>query len=973
MTWLSHLVGPLVIVVVSIFLLYRLRGGYDEAVAGRGWQIAGVTMISLAALWRMVSALEGYTDWFVADAYAVFNIAQWLLLLGGLLFLTIGLSLRLDQWRQRSDDAESLQHRLSLMWDLQRQSRQPYQLMALLEMVIEAVTERLPETAGAVFLVNQNKRNIVLAATSGLSKEDTAGLERLKYRDNPVSETLQMGEPGIFGPFRFSDGEGRTMSLNYRSSLVLPLISGLEGVGGIVLMSDRSDHFGQADIRLLQPVAGWLAERVRATRLARELNTTRQLRQRLSERQDELTARLQRITNTFRDLSSLDALCRGLVGLYDSESVHLVSLASGQLSFGAGSADIGDLSQNYRTALIEALDRNRPLIINQETGRDGGRQVTVSTLVNPLPSPHSQTALVLRRTGEGFDISHEDLQVVSVFAGLASIGLMQVETSGLDLSRRAGFRKILNMLRFDRETPDELGSDFLADEMAQVLPRGSTIVAFDRQQDGSFMAGCCRGCSDNLLADFRIYPGEGGIGQSVADRQPRSYFGRAQVDRALEHYEAANREAFFRVFGEQGPPGLMVVAPVVVMDQAKTVLAVFIPDSARRHQEEWERLVTLATGLFGFRQTIAQLQRSLQPVHKGRSGESTIGSFVNQLNNHLSAIIGNAELARSRPELSGELNRHLQTIIDEAGRAEDYIRKAPLAEMPESRSGEAATADVNEAVESFVVPKRISDNLFMIGEHAREIDLRLRPVGPARIDRAYLDRLLEGILGRLSATMVEEQRLTISTYRWGEYVYLDISRHGPDEPASERLADLVEYRRISDEHSFIGDAGLGLAADDRRVDISADENSEPPRYLSFRFPRVRVEETPSGAGDTGTRLLVIDDQAMILDLITAMGQSLGYDVTATRSAEDGQKMALDKDFDIVLVDLAMPGRSGLDLAGKLHRQKPRLPIVLMTGWEVSVSRELRRQSGIREVLHKPFRIEQLTAVLRSAGRNLAVS
>lgn len=971
MDWLSHLVGPALVVVATLFLLYSLRGGYDELVAGRGWQISGAVGICLAALWQMAKSLEGYSEWFVADAYAAFDAAQWGLLLIGLLLLTIGLSLRLDQWRERSDDAESLQHRLSLMWDLQRQTRQPYQLMALLEMIIEAITERLPGTAGAVFLVNQNKRSVVLAATSGLNREDTAGLEHLEYRDNPVTQTLQMGEPGIFGSFEFVGKDGRAISLSRPSTLVLPLVSGLEGVGAIALMADDADSFGQAEVRLLQPVAGWLAERVRATRLVRELNTVRQLQRRLSDRQEELVSRLQRVTAAFRDPSLLDGLCRSLVGLYESESVHVFSLSSGQLAIRAGSTEIGDLSETYRTALIEALDRKRPLIINQETGRDAQRQVTVSTLVHPLPAPHTHTALVLRRVDGGFDITHEDLQVVAVLAGLAAVGLSQAEAAGLDLNRRAGFRRILNLLRFDRETPLEVGTDFLVDEMAQMLPSGSFVVAFSQLQDGSFEAASGRGFSDNLLADFKLYPGEGGIGQAVADRQPRSFFGRAQVDRALEQYEAANREAFYKTFGEQGAPSLMVVAPIVVMGQVKNVAAVFVPDSGGEQQHEWERMITLAGGLFGFRQTIAELHRNLQPVHGASPEHPVIGSFINQLNNHLSAIVGNAELARSRPELSGEVNRHLQTIIDEATRAEEYVRSAPVPGVGREVSTEPLSSDLNSVIESVLKPIRISDDLFMIGEHAREVDLRLRPVGTVRAGENYLQRLAQGLLERLSGQAAEDQRLTISTYRWGEYVYLDISRHGRDEPAVERLADLVDYRAGDPEQPLLGDISLGRMVGGQQTEISADARTEPPRYLSLRFRRSGIEG--GAAEDRGTRLLVIDDQAMILELITAMGQSLGYDVTATRSPEEGEKLALDKDFDILLVDLAMPGRSGLELAGRLHQRKPRLPIILMTGWEVSVSEEQRSRSGIREVLHKPFRIEQLTAVLRSAGHNLALS
>jgi CheY-like chemotaxis protein len=121
------------------------------------------------------------------------------------------------------------------------------------------------------------------------------------------------------------------------------------------------------------------------------------------------------------------------------------------------------------------------------------------------------------------------------------------------------------------------------------------------------------------------------------------------------------------------------------------------------------------------------------------------------------------------------------------------------------------------------------------------------------------------------------------------------------------------------------------------------------------------------------RLLAIDDQQVILDLISAMGQSLGYEVRTAASGEEGLRLAEQETFDAVLTDLALPRLSGLEVARQISRLRPGVPIILVTGWATELKPEELAAAGITEVLYKPFRIDQLTSVVRSvvAGRLLS--
>ena len=159
------------------------------------------------------------------------------------------------------------------------------------------------------------------------------------------------------------------------------------------------------------------------------------------------------------------------------------------------------------------------------------------------------------------------------------------------------------------------------------------------------------------------------------------------------------------------------------------------------------------------------------------------------------------------------------------------------------------------------------------------------------------------------------------------------------------------------------DTYLQHAADE--CDYAWDRYTSNPSYLSFRFRTGKSETTVEPSGTTKKRVLAIDDQEVILDLISAMCQASGYEVTTARSGEEGLRLALAEQFDIIMTDQAMPGMSGLEVARELKKMRPMVPVVLITGWEVDINRSHLAASGIEQVLYKPFRIEQLTEMIRS--------
>jgi two-component system, cell cycle sensor histidine kinase and response regulator CckA len=99
-----------------------------------------------------------------------------------------------------------------------------------------------------------------------------------------------------------------------------------------------------------------------------------------------------------------------------------------------------------------------------------------------------------------------------------------------------------------------------------------------------------------------------------------------------------------------------------------------------------------------------------------------------------------------------------------------------------------------------------------------------------------------------------------------------------------------------------------------------------------------------------------------------MLERLGYAVTAATSAADALAAfsSTPHAFDLVVADLTMPGRSGMDLAAEMLALRPDLRVVLVTGYTATLTADRVRRLGIRELALKPLTLQRLATVVHQA-------
>jgi len=117
---------------------------------------------------------------------------------------------------------------------------------------------------------------------------------------------------------------------------------------------------------------------------------------------------------------------------------------------------------------------------------------------------------------------------------------------------------------------------------------------------------------------------------------------------------------------------------------------------------------------------------------------------------------------------------------------------------------------------------------------------------------------------------------------------------------------------------------------------------------------------------SSARILMIEDDASAAAALQRVLEDEGYDVAVESRGDTGLARATKEDFEVVVTDLRLPGLTGLDLVGKLHSLKPRIPIILMTAHGTTETAIEATKLGAFDYILKPFEIEEFLALLGKA-------
>lgn len=119
---------------------------------------------------------------------------------------------------------------------------------------------------------------------------------------------------------------------------------------------------------------------------------------------------------------------------------------------------------------------------------------------------------------------------------------------------------------------------------------------------------------------------------------------------------------------------------------------------------------------------------------------------------------------------------------------------------------------------------------------------------------------------------------------------------------------------------------------------------------------------------TLVRILVVEDDVKVAGAVRSGLTGEGYEVVVARTGEDGYFRATTEHYDAVLLDLGLPGRSGLEVLGGLRSRGLRIPVLIVTARDAIDDRVRGLDAGADDYLVKPFAFAELLARLRALLR-----
>jgi two-component system, OmpR family, alkaline phosphatase synthesis response regulator PhoP len=119
------------------------------------------------------------------------------------------------------------------------------------------------------------------------------------------------------------------------------------------------------------------------------------------------------------------------------------------------------------------------------------------------------------------------------------------------------------------------------------------------------------------------------------------------------------------------------------------------------------------------------------------------------------------------------------------------------------------------------------------------------------------------------------------------------------------------------------------------------------------------------------KILIIEDDPDIIDLLKIHLKDIDFSLDNARDGEQGLEKALNNDYELVILDLMLPGLDGLEVCRGIREKKKTLPILMLTAKAEEFDKVLGLELGADDYITKPFSIRELMARIKAVLRRIS--
>ena len=131
--------------------------------------------------------------------------------------------------------------------------------------------------------------------------------------------------------------------------------------------------------------------------------------------------------------------------------------------------------------------------------------------------------------------------------------------------------------------------------------------------------------------------------------------------------------------------------------------------------------------------------------------------------------------------------------------------------------------------------------------------------------------------------------------------------------------------------------------------------------------RLKPNKPVRGNGPVGEKILVIDDDAELCELVSEYLESEGFEIDTEGNGDHGADRALESDYDLIILDVMLPGINGFEALRRIRSQS-NVPVLMLTARGDDVDRIVGLEIGADDYLPKPFNPRELVARIHAILR-----
>jgi len=738
-----------------------------------------------------------------------------------------------------------------------------------------------------------------------------------------LERVAETGEPLIIPDFAGSDSwVGQKLQKEERicSALVFPLEYKGKIIGALNFGSRKRNHFSENQFNLLRQIASGLAISIQNALLFEE--TRKRLSEltilyeimKISASSLNLEQMLKEIMDSLRGFSKFETLGILLVdentkrlyphpASYDEISIKKI----GKLGLCVGKGITGWVAEKGEPLLVNDVSKDSRYVYGDESTR--------SEICAPLKMGEKVVGVIDSQNGNVNEFSLDDLRLLSIVGG-------QIAT-------------LIDNLHLYGEIKE-------SEEKYRTVVEGALDGVCVLEGNYRFKY------ANGRLAEILGYTTEELIGMDfrnllnvasqklVVDR----YVQRQRGDEVPPRYE-------FNIIRKDGEIRNVEISSTIVKDSQENINMIsFIKDITEKKKMEDQLLQ-------------AEKLRALAEMASG---------VAHDFNNALAVILGNAQLllySFEDEELKGNLKTIEKVAKDSAQtvrRLQDFTRKRAHQELFKT--------EVNSIIEDSIeiTKPKWKDEIQSRGIRI-EVASNLEEIHPVLGDASELREVIVNLIFNAIEAMPGGGKIEIHTSQRRKQVFIQISDTGIGIPKEIRKKIFEPFFTTKP----FTNTGLGLSMSYGIIkrlggEIEVESKVGHGTVFTIILPTGGEEKeeavSPLPIKNGGkARILVIDDEEFVRSVLSRTLTQVNHQVTLAENGEKGIQLFKEKEFDMVLTDLGMPGMSGWEVCRMIKEISPKTPVGMITGWGMEMNRSKMEEYGPNFIISKPFDLNQILNVV----------